>query len=92
MPKITVNILDSTVNVAVPDEVVNVEIMTPVVRVGGGPIYTGDYEVTPLAWEDQTLETEGKEMLQNVTVFKVPKWDTANPSGGRTCYIACTVN
>ena len=89
---IKINVLEpSPLKVQISEEIIGVKIDTPVIS-AGVPIYMGDYEVTPLAWEDQTLETEGKEMLQNVTVFKVPKWDTANPSGGRTCYIACTVN
>lgn len=52
------------------------------------PDYVGDYEITPKAHDDQTLETEGKIMTGNVVVFKVTKHETSNLSGGYTVYIA----
>lgn len=53
-----------------------------------GEEYTGPYEVTPKAWVDQTLETEGLLMTDDVTVFKVPYYETSNLFDGKTVYIA----
>lgn len=50
--------------------------------------YEGPYEVTPKAWLDQTLETEGLLMTDDVTVFKVPYYETVNLFDGKTAYIA----
>lgn len=50
--------------------------------------YTGAYEVTPKAWEEQILETEGKLMSDDVTVFRVPYYETINLFDGKTAYIA----
>ena len=50
--------------------------------------YDGIYEVTPKAWDVQTLETAHKLMTDNVTVFKVPYWETSNLYNGLTVFIA----
>ena len=52
------------------------------------PVYVGDYEVTPKANDDQILETKDKLMNDNITVFKVPRYDTTNLGGGLTVFIA----
>jgi hypothetical protein len=51
------------------------------------PTYHGQYEVTPSAVNDITLETAGMKMSNDVTVFKIPYWETSNPQGGFTVYI-----
>lgn len=51
-------------------------------------IYVGSYEVTPKAWEEQTLETAHKLMTDDVTVFRVPYYETVNLFDGKTAYIA----
>lgn len=43
--------------------------------------YLGPYEVTPLAWQDQILPTNGKNMTDDVTVFEVPYAEVSNPYG-----------
>ena len=43
--------------------------------------YLGPYEVTPLAWQDQVLPTNGKNMTDDVTVFEVPYAEVSNPYG-----------
>lgn len=53
--------------------------------------YDGAYTVTPKAAEEQVLETRYKVMDDNVTVLKVPYWETSNTSG-TTVYIASEVN
>ena len=50
--------------------------------------YDGPYEVTPKAWDAQTLETAHKLMTDDVTVFKVPYYETINLFDGKTAYIA----
>ena len=54
----------------------------------GLELYGGPYEVTPKAWEEQVLETEGKLMADDVTVFRVPYYETINLFDGKTAYIA----
>lgn len=51
-------------------------------------VYTGVYEVTPKAWEEQILATDGKLMTDDVTVFRVPYYETVNLFDGKTAYIA----
>lgn len=43
--------------------------------------FDGPYEVTPTAWEGQTLETEMKLMRQNVEVEEIPYTETNNDYG-----------
>lgn len=59
--------------------------------VGADP-YAGPYEVTPKAWLDQVLQTEGKLMTDDVTVFKVPYYETSNVYDGKTVFIAEDTN
>lgn len=57
---------------------------------GGGrdvPHYHGSYDITPLPEEDQTLQTMGKMMDDNVIVREIPYFETSNPQGGVTAYI-----
>ena len=50
------------------------------------PEYDGEYEVTPRLVE-QTLETNGKKMLDDVTVRVIPVTYTSNPYNGKTVVI-----
>lgn len=54
----------------------------------GAEEYDGSYTITPLAYEDQVLETENKLCVNDIVVKRVPKWKTSNTSGGYTFYIA----
>lgn len=54
----------------------------------GLEVYGGPYEVTPKAWDAQILQTDGKLMSDDVTVFKVPYYETSNLFDGKTAYIA----
>ena len=56
------------------------------------PKYDGAYEVTPLADEATTLLTKEKYLDSNVTVNKVPYYETSNNEGGETVYIAREVD
>jgi hypothetical protein len=53
-----------------------------------GSKYEGEYIITPLAYDDQVLETKNKTCEEDIVVKKVPKWETSNQSGGYTVYIA----
>ena len=52
------------------------------------PTYMGPYEVTPKAHSEQTLATKNKLMTDDVTVFKVPYYETSNVFDGLTVFIA----
>lgn len=51
-----------------------------------GDPYGGPYEVTPSTETDIILATKKKSMLDDVTVFKIPYYETSNESG-YTVYI-----
>lgn len=54
--------------------------------VSGAPYYEGDYEITPRLYQ-QELETAGKLMEDDVTVYEIPVARTTNPTGGLTVMI-----
>lgn len=56
-------------------------------RVLDAEYYTGEYEVTPQARSDVVLDTSGKLMTDDVTVFEIPYYETTNPAGGYTAII-----
>lgn len=56
---------------------------------GGGEPYEGAYEVTPRV-EATVLRTEGKTMEKDLTVKKIPYYETSNELG-ETVYIAAEV-
>lgn len=63
-----------------------------VTYVPAGEIYDGEYIVTPKAHNAQVLATEGKVMNDNVTVLKVPYYETSNVYDGKTIFIAEDLN
>lgn len=54
----------------------------------GGDVYEGPYEVTPRAHNEVVLETMNKTMEGDVTVRRVPYYETSNLFDGKTAYIA----
>ena len=54
----------------------------------GSNRYTGEYVVTPKAFEKTVLETANKTMLDDVTVKRIPYHETSNLGGGMTVVIA----
>ena len=58
----------------------------------GVEIYDGAYLVVPKAHEEQVLETAQKLLLEDVTVTKVPYYETSNLFDGKTAYIAEDTN
>lgn len=53
-------------------------------------IYRGSYTVVPKV-DAQTLLTQGLYMEENVSILKIPYYQTVNPQGGNTAYIADSV-
>jgi len=51
-----------------------------------GEEYAGDYDVTPRLYV-QSLDTDGKLMRDDVTVYEIPIIRTTNPTGGLTVLI-----
>lgn len=54
--------------------------------------YEGDYTVTPRPFDSVILETRDKTMTDDVTVLKVPYYETSNIYDGKTVYIAEDIN
>ena len=57
-----------------------------VIFVHEAEIYSGAYEVTPRLYL-QSLDTNGKLMRHDVTVYEIPVTQTSNPYGGQTVLI-----
>lgn len=51
------------------------------------PYYYGNYDVTPLAWQETLLKTKGLRMYDDVIVREIPYTEVSNPSGGYTVSI-----
>ena len=49
--------------------------------------YDGDYIVIPKAFQEQVLPTNGKAMIDDVTVREIPYYETSNEYGGYTVNI-----
>lgn len=56
-----------------------------------GRHYDGEYEVTP-DFNEQTLETRGLLMADDVSVHAIQVSRTTNPSGGTTVFIGGPIN
>lgn len=52
------------------------------------PIYEGTYDVIPLAFQETTLETKNKKLIDDISIQEIPYYETSNLSGGSTVYIA----
>lgn len=62
-----------------------------IVPIGDLPAYTGAYDVDP-NFTAQKLATNGKKMLDDVTVEAIEVQRVSNTSGGRTVYIGGLIN
>lgn len=63
---------------------------TEVIRIGGEP-YEGAYDVEPRFYQ-QTLETTGKILSDDVRVHAIQVENVSNPAGGITVYIGGIIN
>lgn len=57
----------------------------------GADIYDGAYTVHSEAHEVQILPTANKQLTKNITVEKIPYFETSNLSDGITAYIGSEV-
>lgn len=53
----------------------------------GAELYEGAYTVHSAAHEAQELPTANKHLIKNITVEKIPYYETSNMSNGITIYI-----
>lgn len=53
----------------------------------GAELYEGAYTVHSTAHEVQELPTANKHLVKNITVEKIPYYETSNSSDGITIYI-----
>ena len=60
------------------------------IEVVGGEHYEGEYIITPSPTDNIVLATENKVMDDDVTVIKIPYYETSNITG-KTVYIASEV-
>ena len=67
---------------------VSAKLYTDMVYNGQYDKFDGDYIVTPKAHSQTVLGTKGKLMESDVTVIKIPYYETSNSIGGNTIYIA----
>lgn len=51
------------------------------------PLYEGEYSIRPQPHIDTVLPTANKSMADDVTVQKIPYYETTNPAGGYTAII-----
>lgn len=58
-----------------------------IIHDGSGEPYQGDYNITPSLSSDIELETAGKTLAENITVFKIPQTRPDNEAGGQTLII-----
>ena len=80
-------------SIAVIDTIIGT--LTPIMPLTGSlssdtrvaPTYDGEYEVTPRLYDEITLETAGKVLVNNVTVHEIPVVVSTNPQGGKTVVI-----
>lgn len=87
---VAMSVLDEVFDIGVVEEQsIDVELSTAIQIVSTNP-YDGEYVVTPKAHESTILETKYKTMADDVTVLKVPYYETSNITG-ETVYIASEV-
>lgn len=87
---IRINVSDNSANISIGTSNKNAHISIGTASIVAIP-YTGAYTVTPKAYQEQVLPTAGCKLSQDVTVFQVPYFETANLFDGNTVYIASEV-
>lgn len=74
------------INVSIQEEMLSIEIKTPVIAKETSEIYTGAYEIIPSTKDDVILNTKNKVMANNVLVYEIPYSIVWNGKGN-TAYI-----
>ena len=76
-------VIDGSVSLT---KVMDGDVGVVVISSGEAPRYEGPYDVIPRLY-DQSLDTNGKLMRDDVTVYEIPITRTSNPEGGQTVLI-----
>lgn len=88
---IRLNVSESRTRLRVRQERPSLAVQDAVVVTTGGFPYEGAYEVTPTV-EGFTLPTARKVMREDLTVKRIPIFETSNAAGGNTVYIAADLS
>lgn len=83
--RVSVNEVTLPMSVVTSTQVIPMSV-SAVYNMISAPSYEGDYEVTPRLYA-QSLDTDGKLMEDDVTVYEIPISHTTNPTGGLTVLI-----
>lgn len=83
------NLLNISAGIGTTDSIIGAQVQIP--KVIMSEVYSGDYEIKPQAHHDIILDTNGKTLIENVVVKKIPYYETSNETG-YTVYIANEVN
>lgn len=70
------------------DKTINGNVMQGIGKGEVIPIYEGNYNILPLAFQETILQTKNKKLINNIIIREIPYYETSNPSGGNTVYIA----
>lgn len=54
-------------------------------------VYENEYTATSRPFEEYELPTKSRFLVKNITVKKIPYFETSNTSGGTTAYIGTEV-
>lgn len=83
--RVSVNEITLRMSVVASTQVIPMTV-SAVYQMVSAPAYEGEYEVTPRLYS-QSLDTDGKLMEDDVTVYEIPISHTTNPTGGLTVLI-----
>lgn len=84
--KVSANTMEYDLGILVPGHIDLT--ITNAVEMCNGEHYIGETIVTPKKEHETVLETAGFIVDNDITVKKIPYWETSNVSGGVTAYIA----
>lgn len=88
MSKITNNVSPIKGSISIVNPVISGNITYGIGTGDSTPEYKGEYTVSPSASKDAVLSTKNKKLTKDITVKKIPYYETSNESGGNTVYIA----
>ena len=76
------------INLEEEDELIDIKLENDIIEIPiyDEEIYDGEYDITPLAFQEQELETKDKLLEKNIKVKEIPFFETSNLYGD-TVYI-----
>ena len=81
-----VNININKASIKINPQKNNIELGTTYTKIIEGQRYEGEYEITPLPFQEQELQTKEKVLEDNIKVKEIPYYETSNLYGN-TVYI-----